>query len=107
MSMQVTIDENKILTEILERDGSLHEQIKRKVEQQLIDNFVEKIESKFMKQSWYGESTKKIEDSVLEDLKEKQTELVKEILKSFYSSYRYKQKDLEILKKLKEFIDEN
>ena len=44
MSMQVTIDENKILTEILERDGSLHEQIKRKVEQQLIDNFVERIQ---------------------------------------------------------------
>jgi len=105
--MQVTIDENKILTEILERDGSLHEQIKRKVEEQLIDNFVEKIESKFLKQSWYGEPTKQIEDSVLEDLREKQTELVKEILKSFYNSYRYKQKDLEILKKLKEFIDEN
>lgn len=105
--MQVTIDENKILTEILERDGSLHEQIKSKVEERLIDNFVEEIESKFLKQSWYGEPTKQIEDSVLEDLKEKQTELVKEILKSFYNSYRYKQKDLEILKKLKEFIDEN
>ena len=42
MSMQVTIDENKILTEILERDGSLHEQIERKVEQQLINDFVER-----------------------------------------------------------------
>lgn len=48
----------------------------------------------------------KLLDRVLEKLQEKQTEYVKEILKQFYNSYRFKKKDLEILKKLKEFIDE-
>lgn len=102
--MQVTIDENKILTEILERDGSLHEKIKQKVEDRIIDTYVNKIESAYMSSRW-GE--KEVSDRVLEKLQAKQTEFVKEILKSFYDSYRFKKKDLEILKKLKEFIDEN
>lgn len=105
--MQITIDENKILTEIIERDGSLHEKIKNKVEEQLIDKVVDELESEFMKQDWYRNNAKTVEDRVLTKLQEKQTEFVKEILKSFYDSYRFKKKDLEILKKLKEFIDES
>lgn len=105
--MQVTIDENKILTEIIERDGSLHEKIKEKVEKQLIEKIVDELESSYMKLGWYGEQSKTVESRVLEKLQAKQTEFVKEILKQFYDSYRFKKKDLEILKKLKEFIDEN
>jgi hypothetical protein len=105
--MQVTIDENKILTEIIERDGSLHEKIKDKVEQQLIDKMVDTLESEYMKSDWYSNQAKTVENHVLEKLKDKQTEFVKEILKEFYNSYRFKKKDLEILKKLKDFIDEN
>lgn len=105
--MQVTIDENKILTEIIERDGSLHEKIKQKVEEQLIDKVVDELESEFMKQDWYSNNAKTVEDRVLVKLQEKQTEFVKEILKEFYNSYRFKKKDLEILKKLKDFIEES
>lgn len=105
--MQITIDENKILTEILERDGSIHNKIKDKVEEQLIEKLVDELEQTYMKQGWYGEQSKQIEDRVLQQLQEKQTEYVKEILKQFYDSYRFKKKDLEILKKLKDFIDEN
>lgn len=63
--MQVTIDENKILTEIIERDGSLHEKIKQKVEEQLIDKVVDELESEFMKQDWYSNNAKTVEDRVL------------------------------------------
>ncbi len=105
--MQITIDENKILTEIIERDGSLHEKIKDKVEAQLIDKMVDELESEYMKQDWYHDQAKTVENRVLEKLQAKQTEFVKEILKQFYDSYRFKKKDLEILKKLKDFLDES
>jgi len=72
-----------------------------------IDKMVDQLESEYMKQDWYGNQAKTVEDRVLENLKEKQTEFVKEILTQFYNSYRFKKKDLEILKKLKDFIDEN
>ncbi len=55
---------------------------------------------------WQGR-TQEIEDRILKNLEEKQTELVVKILKEFYNSYRYKKDNLQILKKLKEFIGEN
>ena len=42
----------------------------------------------------------------MDEIEEAQTRFVKEILKEFYDSYRRKGKDLSILKKLKEFINE-
>lgn len=103
--MEIKIDEQKILKEILEFDGDLHERIKEKVRNRLVDNLVDKIETKYIDQKWNGD--KVIADAVLDDLKEQQTDLVKRILKEFYDSYRYKENNLEILKKLKEFIDVN
>jgi len=103
--MKIEIDEQKILTEILERDGDLHMKIKNKVEQRLVDNLVDRIEEKYISNSWRGE--KEISNSVLEDLARKQTELVKQILKKFYDSYRYKKSDISILKELKKLLGEN
>lgn len=104
--MKIEINEQKILTEIIERDGSLHQKIKEVVEQRLIDDVVSKIEEKYLKNGWGG-VVDEINNRVLEDVEEKQTEMVKKILKEFYESYRYSKKDLTILKKLKEFIGEN
>lgn len=103
--MQIEIDENKILKEILERDGDLHERIKSKVRDRLVETLVDRIESKYISQRWNGE--KEIADSILDDLAERQTSLVKDVLKKFYDSYRYKKANLEILKKLREFLGEN
>ena len=104
--MKIDINEQKILTEILERDGDLHIRIKQKVEQRLIDMLTERIESKYINQRrWGGE--KEIADDVLADLQEKQTEIVKDILKKFYDSYRYKKADLTILKELKTLLGED
>ena len=102
--MKIEINEQKILTEILERDGDLHLKIKQKIEQRLVDDLVEKIESKYLRSRWGGE--KEIADDVLEDLKERQTTLVKDILKKFYDSYRYKKADIAILKELKKLLGE-
>lgn len=104
--MKIEINEQKILTEILEMDGSLHNAIKSEVKQRLINKIVDEIEEKYLESSWRGR-TDNIADSVTRDLEEKQTELVKKILKDFYNSYRYKKDNLQILKKLKEFIGEN
>ena len=103
--MKIEINEQKILTEILERDGDLHLKVKEKVQQRLVDDLVNRIESKYLHSKWSGE--KEIADSVLEDLKEKQTELVKNILKEFYDSYRYKKADIAILKELKKLLGED
>lgn len=103
--MKIEIDEQKILTEILERDESLHLKVKQKVEERLIADLVSRIENKYIEKTWRGEE--EISKRVLEDLQEKQTELVKKILKEFYNSYRYKKTDVAILKKLKEFIGVN
>lgn len=100
--MEIKIDEQKILTEILERDGDLHERIKNKVRDNLIEKCVDAIETEFMNQKWDGR--KEIWDSVLETVTEKQEEIVKKILKEFYDSYRYGKKDITILKKLKELL---
>jgi hypothetical protein len=102
--MKIEINEQKILTEILERDGDLHLKIKAKVEQRLVDDLVERIESKYITQRWNGE--KEIADSVISDLEEKQTDIVKQILKKFYDSYRYKKADIAILKELKKLLEE-
>lgn len=102
--MKININEKKILTEILEQDGTLHEVIKREVRQRLIDKVVGEIEDKYLETTWRGR-TEDIADSVTRDLEEKQTSLVKKILTDFYNSYRYKKDSLSILKKLKEFLD--
>ena len=104
--MKIEINEQKILTEVLERDGSLHQKIKEVIERRLIEDIVGKIESKYLKNTWSG-LVDEINDRVLEEISEKQTEMVKKILKEFYDSYRFGKKDIAILKKLKEFIDEN
>lgn len=100
--MQIQIDEKKILTEILEQDGSLHESIKREVRNDLVEKLTREIEDEYFNTKWSG--TKEIADRILEDLKLKQTEVVKTILKEFYESYRYKKNDIKILQKLKEFL---
>ena len=104
--MKVEIDEGKILKEILERDGDLHERIKDKVRERLIDEIHEEIESEFIDRGWSG-SKDEIWDRVLEQVQEKQDTVVKKILKEFYDSYRYGKKDITILKKLKELLNEN
>jgi len=103
--MKIEINEQKILKEVLEFDKTIHEKVKEKVTQRIVDECVAKIEDKYIDKRWSGE--KEIADRILEDLKEKQTEIVKTILKEFYDSYRWKKKDLEILKKLKEFLEDN
>lgn len=105
--MEIKIDEQKILSGILERDGSLHKEIQEKIRDKLIEEVTRKIENEFLSQRGWHDAEKTISDRLLDDLKKKQTELVKDILKEFYSSYRYKKNNLEILKKLKEFIGEN
>ena len=93
------------LTDIMERDDSLHISIKRKVEERLIDKLVKEIEEKYIDKSWGGREG--IANSVLKELEEQQTKLVVKILKEFYDSYRYKKADVAILKSLKTFIGEN
>ena len=102
--MQVTIDEKKILTEIIEMDGSLHERIKESVRNRIVNDLVEEIESEYISKRWDREE---VANNILEDLREKQTELVRQVLKEFYNSYRYKKTDLTILKELKKFIGED
>lgn len=103
--INLTFDATKILSKILETDSNLHDTLRRRIEETLVSNISHQIESEFFGEKWDGR--KEIYDRVLEDLKEKQTELVKSVLKEFYESYRYNKKDLAILKKLKKFIDEN
>lgn len=105
--MKIEINEQKILTEILERDASLHQKIKETVERNLTEKITNDIENRFLKSNVWQGRTQDIEDRVIQNLEEKQTELVKKILKEFYDSYRYKKDNLQILKKLKEFIEEN
>ena len=104
--MKIEINEQKILTEILERDGSVHQKIKEKVEERIVEDLVGRISDKYLKNSWQG-VIDEIDSKVLDDISEKQTEIVKKILREFYDSYRYGKKDLAILKKLKEFLGEN
>lgn len=103
--MEIKIDEKKILSEILERDDSLHLTIKRKVEENLIKKLVREIEDKYISKAWGGRE--EISRAVINDLEEKQTELVIKILKEFYSSYKYKKDGAVILKKLNEFINKH
>ena len=104
--MKIEINEQKILTEVLERDSSIHEKIKNVIEQRIINDVVDAIESEYLKDNWRG-VINEINNRVLEDLEKKQKEFVIKILKEFYESYRYKKADLQILKKLKEFIGEH
>jgi hypothetical protein len=101
--MKIEIDEQKILTEILERDGSVHQKIKDTVERNLVDTMVGEIESQYLKNSWRG-VTDSIEETVLERIKEKQNEIIKKILSDFYDDYRFGRKESQMLEKLKAFI---
>lgn len=102
--MVIEIDEQKMMTEILERDASLHREIKDKVRDNLIQKVTDELEAKFIDKGRWGDSVEQVEEEVLRELSERQEELVKKILKQFYDSYRYGKTDLTILKKLKEFI---
>lgn len=102
--MKIEIDSDKILTEVIERDGSIHAKIKEAITHKLIQDIYREVRSEFIDNKWNGAS--EIADRVLNDLKDKQTELVKDILKEFYNSYRYKKNDLAVLKELKKFINE-
>jgi len=103
--MQIEIDEQKILTEILERDGSIHEKIKDRVRENLVNKIETEIEETYFKSSWNG-LIDEIKDEVLEDITAKQDAAVKKILRDFYDGYRYGKKDVTILKKLKELLEE-
>lgn len=100
--MDIKIDEQKILKEVLEYDGDLHQQIKSKVTERLVNNCVDQIESKFITKRWNGDD--EIWDRVLEAVGEKQTEIINKILSDFYDSYKYGNKDADFIKKLKALI---
>ena len=104
--MEIKIDEQKILTEILERDGSIHEKIKQKVQDRVDGDIESELFSEFIDSGWHGQKDE-IRQRVLDDIAEKQTEMVKKILKEFYNNYRYKKTDLAVLKELKKFLDED
>lgn len=103
--MEIKLDGNKLLTEIFELDGSIHKEIKQEVRRRLIDSVVDEIESKYFKNSWDG-ALDEINNDVLEEIKNKQEEVIKKILRDFYDGYRYGKKDVTILKKLKELLEE-
>lgn len=104
--MNIEIDEKKILSGIFELDGKIHKNIKEEVERILIDEIVSEIKDTYFKNSWNG-ITDDIKESVLDEIREKQKEVVKKILGDFYDGYRYGKKDITILKKLKELLGEN
>lgn len=97
-------DASKMLKGILETDSTVHENIKRQVEKKIIDNIVSDIEEEFIRANWDGR--KEVRDYILDELKDKVNEIAKEILKDFYNSYKYNKKDITILKKLKELLEE-
>lgn len=101
--MEIKLDGAKMLKEIFELDGTIHSKIREEVQRRLVQSAVDEIQETYFKDSWKG-LTDEIKDSVLEEVREKQEELVKKILKDFYDGYRYGKKDLAILKKLKEFL---
>lgn len=102
--MEIKIDEKQILKEVLEFDKDIHQKIKDKITDRLVNNLVNKIETEFIDKKWSG--TKEIWNRVLETIKEKQEEMTKEILRKFYDGYRFGKKDITILKKLKELLEE-
>lgn len=103
--MNIEIDEKKILSGIFELDGKIHKNIKEEVERILKDEIVAEIKNTYFKNSWSG-ITDQIKNDVLEEIKGKAEEVIKQILKDFYDSYRYGKKDITILKKLKELVEE-
>lgn len=103
--MEITIDEQKILKEILEFDGTLHQKIKDEVRTKLVDDIKNEMENTYFKSGWGG-ITEEIKRDVLEEIREDQEKIVKKILQDFYDSYRFGKKDITILKKLKELLGE-
>ena len=103
--MNIEIDEKKILSGIFELDGKIHKNIREEVEKILINQIVDEIKNTYFKNSWTG-ITDQIKEDVLEEIKEKQEEVFKKILRDFYDGYRYGKKDISILKKLKDFLGE-
>lgn len=101
--MEIKLDGAKMLTEIFELDGTIHQKIKEEVARRLIDKAVDEIENTYFANSWQGRKDE-IQNSVLEEIKQKQEEIVKKILRDFYDSYKYGGKDITILKKLKELL---
>lgn len=104
--MEIKLDGAKMLKEIFELDGTIHSKIRDEVQRRLVEKAVDEIEAEYFKSSWSGVKDD-IRESVLEELTEKQNEVVKKILKDFYDSYRYGKKDIAILKKLKDILGEN
>lgn len=94
-----------MLKEIFELDGTIHSKIRDEVQRRLIEKAVDEIECEYFPNSWQGRKDE-IKDSVLEEIKEKQEEIIKKILRDFYDGYRYGKKDVTILKRLKELLDE-
>ncbi len=104
--MKIDIEEQKILKEILEFDGSLHQRIKEEVKSRLVDTIVAEIENTYFKSGWSG-MTDKIKDDVIEEIKVKQEEVIRKILSDFYDSIKYGRSDVGILKGLKDLLKEN
>lgn len=103
--MEIKLDGSKMFKEIFELDGTIHSKIRDEIKRRLIEKAADEIENKYFENSWQGLKDE-IKDDVLEEIKLKQDEIVKKILKDFYDSYRYGKTDLTILKKLKELLGE-
>lgn len=103
--MEIKLDGAKMLKEIFELDGSIHSKIRDEIKQRLIEKAVDEIEQEYFENSWRG-LTDEIKNEVLEEVREKQTEIVKKILRDFYDGYRYGKKDITILKELKKLLEE-
>ncbi len=101
--MEIKLDGTKMLKEIFEIDGSIHLKIRHEIESRLVTLVVDEIQNEYFEHSWSGVKNE-IRDTVLQEIKEKQEEVVKKILKDFYDGYRYGKKDIAILKKLKELL---
>ena len=104
--MEIKLDGAKILKEIFELDGTIHSKIRDEVQRRLVEKAVDEIENEYFANSWQGRKDE-IKDAVLGEITEKQEEIVKKILRDFYDGYRYGKKDITILKKLKELLDED
>lgn len=103
--IEIKIDEKKIMKDVLNYDGSLHNQIKREIENNIVEKIVKELEAEYFDTSYYARVKNEIQESIKEQLGIEQRNIFRKIMKSFNDTYRWSRNENK-LKKMREAIEE-
>lgn len=103
--IEIKIDEKKIMKDVLNYDGSLHNQIKNEIENNIVKKIVRELEEEYFDTAYYARAKDEIKSSIENQLGIEQRNIFRKIMKSFKDKYRWS-RNKDKLEKLRKCVED-